>query len=204
MPILSEFKRINSPWNHQKTYYFHGDFRGKSWTNCFQSLYFNLFKVFSYHALTIFKYDECFASSCDFFSCIMSKNGHTYFKNHMFKFLNYHWLFFNMTHDTPSSHGGTSTPRHWNTGLVSSEASLTSWGEGASLALVGDPSSDGVTIKMPYGGRYFTSTSLPPHLPIGLVKTESGFIVRSVETGLGRWMVVVAVSSVDLYPFLAF
>ena len=37
-----------------------------------------------------------------------------------------------------------------STGLVSSGASLTSWGEGASLALVGDPSSDGVTIKMPY------------------------------------------------------
>ena len=28
--------------------------------------------------------------------------------------------------------------------------SLTSWGEGASLALVGHPSSDGVMIKMPY------------------------------------------------------
>ena len=38
-----------------------------------------------------------------------------------------------------------------NTGLVSSGVSLTSWGEGASLALVGHPSSDGVTIKMPYG-----------------------------------------------------
>ena len=38
----------------------------------------------------------------------------------------------------------------------------------------------------------------------GLVKTESGFIVRSVETGLGRWMLVVAVISVDTYPFLAF
>ena len=37
------------------------------------------------------------------------------------------------------------------TGLVSSVgASLTSW-EGASLALVGHPSSDGVTIKMPFG-----------------------------------------------------
>ena len=32
-----------------------------------------------------------------------------------------------------------------------SETSLTSWGEGASLALVGNPSSDHVTIKMPYG-----------------------------------------------------
>ena len=28
---------------------------------------------------------------------------------------------------------------------------FTSWGEGASLALVGHPSSDGITIKMPYG-----------------------------------------------------
>ena len=43
------------------------------------------------------------------------------------------------------------TPRHWNTGLVSSGDSLTSCREGASLALVGHPSSDGVTIKMPYG-----------------------------------------------------
>ena len=43
------------------------------------------------------------------------------------------------------------SPRHWNTGLVSSGATLTSWGKGASLALVGNPSSDGVTIKMPYG-----------------------------------------------------
>ena len=44
------------------------------------------------------------------------------------------------------------SPRDFeNTGLVSSGASLTSWGEGASLALVGHPSSDGVTIKMPYG-----------------------------------------------------
>ena len=51
-------------------------------------------------------------------------------------------------------------------------------------------------------GRYFTSTSFTPH--IGLVKTDSGFIVRSVETGLGRWMLVVAVISVDAYLFLAF
>ena len=41
--------------------------------------------------------------------------------------------------------------RLWNTGLMSSRASLTSWAEGASLALVGHSSSDGVTIKMPYG-----------------------------------------------------
>ena len=34
---------------------------------------------------------------------------------------------------------------------MSSRASLTSLGEGASLVLVGDPSSDGVMVKMPYG-----------------------------------------------------
>ena len=43
------------------------------------------------------------------------------------------------------------TPRHWNTGLVSSGASLTSWGKDASLPLVGNPSSDAIMIKMPYG-----------------------------------------------------
>ena len=43
-----------------------------------------------------------------------------------------------------------------------------------------------------------------PSFHIGLVKTESGVIVRSVETGLGRWMLVAAVISVDAYPFLVF
>ena len=41
--------------------------------------------------------------------------------------------------------------RLWNTGMVSSRASLTSLGEGAFLTLVGHPSSDGVTIKMLMG-----------------------------------------------------
>ena len=36
-----------------------------------------------------------------------------------------------------------------NTTLVSSRVSLTSWGEGPSLVLVGHCSSDGVTIKIP-------------------------------------------------------
>ena len=39
------------------------------------------------------------------------------------------------------------TLKHW---LVSCEGSLTSWREGASLALVGHPSSNGVTIKLLY------------------------------------------------------
>ena len=38
--------------------------------------------------------------------------------------------------------------------------------------------------------------------PIGLVKSESGFIVGSVETDLRRQTLVVAVISVDVYPFL--
>ena len=58
-------------------------------------------------------------------------------------------------------------------------------GEGVSLALVGDPSSDGVTIKMPYGVDFLHGPASYPTFPIGLVKTESGFIVRLVETGLG-------------------
>ena len=46
-----------------------------------------------------------------------------------------------------------------------------------------------------------------PHTPsflIGLVKTESNFTVRSVETGLRRWTPVVPAISVRAYPFLAF
>ena len=70
---------------------------------------------------------------------------------------------------------------------MSSGASLTSWG-GASLALVGDPSSEGVRIKMPYGVDVLYRPALHTIFSYGLVKTESGF-VRSVETGLGdeRW-----------------
>ena len=41
--------------------------------------------------------------------------------------------------------------RHWNTGLVSSWVSVTSWGEGVFLVLVGYPSSCGATINIPYG-----------------------------------------------------
>ena len=43
-----------------------------------------------------------------------------------------------------------------------------------------------------------------PSFPSGLIKTEFGFIVRSVETILEIWRLLVAVISVDAYPFLAF
>ena len=46
-----------------------------------------------------------------------------------------------------------------------SEVSLTSWGEGASLALAANPSDDGIMIKNTLWGKSFiTSTSLKPQL----------------------------------------
>ena len=54
------------------------------------------------------------------------------------------------------------------------------------------------------GLMFYIDQHRTPSFPIGLVKTESGFIVRSGETVLGRWTLVVAVISIDAYPFLAF
>ena len=88
-------------------------------------------------------------------------------------------------HDREKIKIGT-LPRLRNIGLVPSGASLTSWREGATLALVGHPSSDGVTIKMPYGVDVLHRPASHPIFSYWLVKTESGFIVRSVETSLGR------------------
>ena len=45
--------------------------------------------------------------------------------------------------------------------------------------------------------------SYTPSFPIGLVKTESDFIVRLVETGLER-LTLVSLISVDAYLFSAF
>ena len=80
--------------------------------------------------------------------------------------------------------------------MVSSGVSLTSWGEGGSLALVGHTSSDGVTIKIPYGVLqmfYYIYQPHTPSFPIGLIKTESDFTVRLFKTDLGRWTLVVIV-----------
>ena len=92
------------------------------------------------------------------------------------------------------------------TGLVSSRVSYTSWGEGASLALAGHPTTDGITIKILYRVDVLLhqQPAFHPFFSYWLVKTKSDFIVRSVETGLGRWTLVVVVVSVDAYPFLAF
>ena len=51
---------------------------------------------------------------------------------------------------------------------------------------------------------YYIDQLRTPSFPTGLVKTEPDFIVRSVETGLDRSTLVVAVICVDAYPFLAF
>ena len=51
---------------------------------------------------------------------------------------------------------------------------------------------------------YYINQLYTPSFPIVLVKTKSDCIVGSAETGLGRLMLVVAVISVDAYPFLAF
>ena len=49
---------------------------------------------------------------------------------------------------------------------------------------------------------FFSGTFLHGSFYIWLVKTESDFIVKSVETDLGRWMLVVAVISFDVSCFL--
>ena len=51
---------------------------------------------------------------------------------------------------------------------------------------------------------YYIEQPCTPSFPIGLVKIESDFIVRSVETSFGIIMQVAAVIIVDGYPFLAF
>ena len=69
--------------------------------------------------------------------------------------------------------------------------------EGACLVLVSHPSSDGVTMKILYGvDDLLYRPALHPSFPTGLVKSESAFIVRSVECTL-----VIAVISADAYLF---
>ena len=50
---------------------------------------------------------------------------------------------------------------------------------------------------------YYIDQSHTPSFHIGLIHIESDFVVRSVETDLGRLTLVVALISVDVYPFLA-
>ena len=68
-------------------------------------------------------------------------------------------------------------------GWFSSEVSFTSWGEGASLALVGHPSSDGVTIEIPYGVDVLLyKTSLTPHLLLlGWLKLNLILLLNQID-----------------------
>ena len=86
--------------------------------------------------------------------------------------------------------------------MLSSRVSLTSWGEGASLALVIHPSRDIITIRISYWVDVLLHRT--PSFPIGLVKTKFDFIIRSVEISLRNQILVVAVISVGAYTFLAF
>ena len=51
---------------------------------------------------------------------------------------------------------------------------------------------------------YYVDQARTPSFHIGLVETESDFIVRFFETGLRIWTLVVAVISVDAYAFSTF
>ena len=51
---------------------------------------------------------------------------------------------------------------------------------------------------------YYIDQPRTPSFPIRLVKTEPDVVVKSVDIGLRRWTLVIAVISVDAYPFLAF
>ena len=51
---------------------------------------------------------------------------------------------------------------------------------------------------------YYINQPRAPSFPIGLVKTESDFIVRSVDTHLRRWTLVAAVIIVDVYSIFGF
>ena len=72
---------------------------------------------------------------------------------------------------------------------MSSGASLTSWGEGAPLALVGNPCSDGVTIKMHYGVDVLHCQLHTPSFPIGLVKLNLALLLDQLRLAYGdeRW-----------------
>ena len=51
---------------------------------------------------------------------------------------------------------------------------------------------------------YYIDQHRTPYIPIGFVKLNLIFIIRSVKTDLVRSTLVVPMISVDAYPFLAF
>ena len=99
------------------------------------------------------------------------------------------------------------TPRHWSTGLVSSlDPDWLRLGRGQSYLMggtclfsLGWPPwcHDKNVLRV----MFYINQLHTPSFPIELVKTESGCICRSSETGYGRWTLLVAVISFDAYPF---
>ena len=50
----------------------------------------------------------------------------------------------------------------------------------------------------------YINQSCTPSFKTGLVKNKSDFIVRSIETGIVRWALMVPVIIINVYSFLAF
>ena len=70
-----------------------------------------------------------------------------------------------------------------------------------SLALVEHSSSVAVTIKIPYEVDVLLHwPAYHPILSYGLVKIESDFIMRLVETGLGKWILIVKRLNKEVVP----
>ena len=68
--------------------------------------------------------------------------------------------------------------------MLSSRACLTSWGKGASLALVGHPSSDGVIIKMSYGIDVLHRSFAPHLFLVGWLKLNLALLLDQLRLAL--------------------
>ena len=82
------------------------------------------------------------------------------------------------------------TLRIKNTELLPISVSLTSWGKGVSLALIGNTPSDRVTRKILYGVDILSHQTNIPSFPIGLVAIESESLDqlrRLTEVRAGSW-----------------
>ena len=68
--------------------------------------------------------------------------------------------------------------------MLSSRACLTSWGKGASLALVGHPSSDGVIIKMSYGIDVLHRSFAPHLFLVGWLKLNLALLLDQLRLAM--------------------
>ena len=91
-----------------------------------------------------------------------------------------------------------------NSRLVYSQVSLTSWGEDVPWALAGHSSSDGVTKKIPYGVNLLLHQPTSNLIFFCWVGYNWIWIIRSVETDLGKWKLVEVEINIDAYLFFGF